>query len=138
MNLEPRDILAILGAIAGLGGAFAYFRGNAAKATIEVLEKNNGALTERIKILEDEKAQQMAQLHDLQGQVKVLKDMVTGTSAIQALGEQITKAFSESHADHAKIVTVLETISNHFAPTAIPAPGLTRKVRSPKLRKGGP
>lgn len=130
MTLE--QLIGYLGYVALAIGGYFIIRGTAAKNTIDVLEANNKALNERVEILEREKVSNLAELHKVQGQVEVLKDLVTGTSAIKALGEQIARAFADGHADHQEMTEILRTISTQLTKTSTPAPEVTVKVSKPK------
>lgn len=113
MNIEPRDVLAIIGAVAGLGGTFAYFLGNRAKSTIELQAAEINAQQQRITTLEGEKTLLTADLHKLQGEVNVLRDLATGASAIKLLGEQIIKSFEESRTEHRQMVELLTSLATN-------------------------
>lgn len=112
MQFEPRDIFAILGAIAGLGGTFAYFMGNRAKSTIELQAAEIKAQRDRITTLESDKTLLTSQLHKLQGEVNVLRDLATGSSAIQLLGEQIIKSFEDAHAERRQMFELLTAMTS--------------------------
>lgn len=92
-----------------LSGYF-FVRGNAAKSTIDVLEANNAALKEQNDILRSQNETYKAEMHNLQGKVDVLKDLVTGSSAIKALAEEITASFKKIHENDKKIAELLEQL----------------------------
>ena len=99
-------IVGIVGGIIGLlgGGAAAwvYFREGVTKATVEVYREDNTALRGRVETLEGERNELKNQVADLRGTVSalqeeraILRDLATGHSAVDALGEIILHQHNE-------------------------------------------
>jgi hypothetical protein len=83
------DVSTVLG-IAGLAGAaLAVLLTAGARESLRLLRDDNGDLRGRIATLEDKENNCQARLAKLEAENGVLRDMVTGQSAIAALGAQI-------------------------------------------------
>ncbi len=74
IHLDTSNILAAtLFLIGAASFTAAYFRAGMAKDTIKIQQSNNGALSEKIRLLEDSDKQKTRQIAELQGEVKTLK-----------------------------------------------------------------
>lgn len=75
--------------IAALGAAFAVFKGNMAKATIEMAEKNSNSLVLRVELLEKDNAAKDRIIETQGEQIRALQGFVSGTDAIKVLTVKI-------------------------------------------------
>lgn len=83
------DLSTVLG-IAGLVGAtLAVLLTAGARESLRLLRDDNGDLRGRITTLEDKEENCQSRLAKLEAENHLLRDMVTGQSAIAALGTQI-------------------------------------------------
>ena len=105
MNLPT--VLGVIGGLLGLAGASAaalvYFRMAMAKTTIDLYREDNVALRHRVDTLESERDDSRTQVHELKGKVSalieeraVLRDLATGHSAVDALGEVVAAHHQEA------------------------------------------
>ena len=105
MNLPT--VLGVIGGLLGVAGAAAavlvYFRMAMAKTTIELYRSDNEALRGRVETIESERDDSRAQVHELRGKVAalieertVLRDLATGHSAVDALGEVVAAHHQEA------------------------------------------
>ena len=111
------DVATIVGAVAtvlGLaalaGGVLAFVRVNIARGTLELYRQDNEALRGRVDTLEDELITERAKGTESAGRIvalererDVLRDLATGHSAVDALGEIVLR-------NHREVLEHLERI----------------------------
>lgn len=107
------DIIKIIELIAGAVGAFALFwagfRGNLSSDTIKLMKENKQAQDDAIKRLEDTTTTQTGQIAELNGQVKMLKDIPL---------TQIAKSLEvvmQSHHAVEKLLNTRDTVAKEIA-----------------------
>lgn len=97
--------LGLFGAAAIIGGVIAVLRVNVQKTTVELYKQDNDALRARLKTEEEERARKDKELAAAQAAMTekerenvVLRDMVTGTSAIDRLADNMAGHFAITEA----------------------------------------
>lgn len=92
----------ILGVVGIAASALVYFRMGMAKTTIELLEKNNSTLNDRVGILEHEGREKDKHIAKCDGKIAALeserttlRDLVTGRSAVENLAQLLDVEFKE-------------------------------------------
>lgn len=80
-----------------LGSAVIYLRGSRDKGTIDALERNNRALTERVGILESEQREDRAQIEGLVTANRVLTNTVNSAELIETLKTEVLAALLDHH-----------------------------------------
>lgn len=85
----------ILTVLSLLAAALAYTRSQYAKATIEVLKESNGALTERVRLLEEDSEHCQTKLALLENENNNLRTYVSGAEAVQVLAAQLKQQHTE-------------------------------------------
>lgn len=79
----------VLGVAGLLGAALAVVLTSWARQSLSLLRETNGDLVDRMKAIEGSENNCQARLAKIEAENGVLRDMVTGQSAIAALGAQI-------------------------------------------------
>ena len=110
MNIE--QVIGYGGYLAGLAGAWVYFRGSSAKNTIDLQKSEIEALSTRLHTVEKQNAEQIVESTALRSEIAVLRDLVKERSSISELSQLILKEFAASREDHKKITTALTTIAD--------------------------
>lgn len=97
--------LGLFGAAAIIGGVIAVLRVNVQKTTVELYRQDNDALRARMKTQEEDIVLKDKELASAKGALAekdrenaVLRDMVTGTSAIDRLADNIAGHFAITEA----------------------------------------
>lgn len=104
MGVDLVTLLPFLFTIAtAAAAAVAYFRASYAKATIETLEKNNSALTDRVTILERDLAAANVKVAAVEQENVLLRTLVP---AEETLGV-ILVTLQELHAQHRDMLEIL-------------------------------
>lgn len=93
LNWIPTAIAAVL----FLGSAAVYLRGSRDKGTIEALERNNAALTERVGILESTGREDRGKITAQAQTIAVLTNTVNSADLIVNLKGEILEALNEHH-----------------------------------------
>ena len=83
------DVSTVLGLAGLVGAALAVLLTAGARESLRILRDDNGDLRGRITTLEDKENNCQARLAKIETENGVLRDLVTGQSAIAALGTQI-------------------------------------------------
>lgn len=114
-------VVVAFAAVAGLGALVAVARASFAKAQIEGLRGDRDDLTERVRIVENEKARdklvfekQLAQLRtelDAEHQkVEVLERIVTGKELLERLANDLTNTAAKANDQHQKILEAVKAV----------------------------
>lgn len=92
----------IFGILGFVAAGLVYLRMGMAKTTIELLEKNNDTLSNRVTILENEGRDKDRQLAKQDGEITALKaeremlrELATGRSAVDTLSSHVDARFDE-------------------------------------------
>ena len=95
-------VATVVGLVAAGGGALAFLRVNMARGTLELYRQDNDALRGRVDTLEEELVVERAKgtesagrLVALERERDVLRDLATGHSAVDALGEIVLRNHRE-------------------------------------------
>lgn len=106
-----------LGIIAAAAGAFAYFRAGIGKNVLELYRQENAVLTGKVERLEHDLAaeqrktsEQAARITTMEKEREVLRDLTTGTSAVEALAEIVAT-------QHEKVMSRLDAILSRIKAT---------------------
>lgn len=114
------DTIKIIELVAGAAGAIALFwagfRGNLSSDTIKLMKENKQAQDDAIKRLEDTTTTQTGQIAELNGQVKMLKDIPL-TQIAKSL-----EVVSQTHSD------MQNFLKDHQAQASVLADGIAEKV----------
>lgn len=110
-------ILGVLTLVSVVTSAVAVARSTLSKTTIATLTDNNAALTARVDILEaengrhtSEAAQHGVILAALRVENKALQTYVSGTDAVKALADLMTKADQSRAVEHHDILDAVRTV----------------------------
>lgn len=109
-------VLGLFALVALVCALVAFARVSLTKSTVEVLSESNRALTERLDIMESEKTRQdaemtimKAKLVKVEGENATLRSLVTGTEAIQRLGELVLQETQTRQREHHDILASIQT-----------------------------
>lgn len=100
-------IVGVIGGLLGLAGTagavLVYLKMSMAKTTIELYRADNDALRSRVDTIEDERDGFSSKLHEAEGRIvaleeerAILRDLATGHSAIETLGELVMRNHTET------------------------------------------
>lgn len=103
--MDVRTLLSDLGLIFGLVGvasfAFAYFKSDVTKKTVDQLKELAEALEMRVNALESEKEIMLASIHRLESENEVLRSLVDGQQHSDELEARI-------ESNHRELLTLFE------------------------------
>lgn len=100
-------VFAILSAVASVA---AFFKANLSQKIIETLKESNAALTERVRILEDESTRDKAQIRALVAENAALQTYVSGTEAVKELALVVGQADKARTTEHHDILAAIQTL----------------------------
>lgn len=92
-------LFAVLSMVALVTSAVAVGRASLAKSTIDVLRQNNEALTERVDILETEKASDAKRITKLEAENETLRTMASSEAAVERVAERLAAVTAKQHAE---------------------------------------
>lgn len=103
-------ILGVFAILSMVASVAAFFKANLSQKIIDTLKESNAALTERVRILEDQGNRDTARITALVAENVALQNYVSGTEAIQELAGALAKVDVARAAEHHDIMAAIQTI----------------------------
>jgi hypothetical protein len=88
----------------------AYYRSSLAKATIDTLKESNGALTERVGLLEVDSERKTEQIRTLKAENETLRNVVTGIDFLKRISTDLNAYNEARKAEHDQILTSVASV----------------------------